>query len=219
MSRTFSTKKGSVESWKCFCRWGWRWNAVQTRWTVDFDTPVASAMARQVQCVRPSGGRVSSVFRSSVMRVSSGRLRGLPGRCSSYRPMRPWVRKRARHRPTVWRLTRTRSATVVLSRPWAHSSTIRARPTRPAGRLRDRASASSASRVSWLTASGGNGRPRAMVSSPSCGWMGSRIPCLRHYAHIFPGRNTRRTLIFARLRFIPARFASAFTSLLLISQY
>ena len=83
MSRTFSTKKGSVESWKCFCRWGWRWNAVQTRWTVDFETPVASAMERQVQCVPPSEGRISSVFRSSVMRVSSGIVRGRPGRCSS----------------------------------------------------------------------------------------------------------------------------------------
>ena len=31
MSRTFSTKKGSMESWKCFCRWGWLWDAVQRR--------------------------------------------------------------------------------------------------------------------------------------------------------------------------------------------
>ena len=50
---------------------------------VDLETPVAAAMERQVQCVLPSGGLVSSVFRSSVMRVSSGRVRGLPGRCSS----------------------------------------------------------------------------------------------------------------------------------------
>ena len=68
---------------ECFCRWGWMLNAVQTRWTVDLETPVASAMERQVQCVPPSGGRVSSVFRSSVMRVSSGMERGRPGRCSS----------------------------------------------------------------------------------------------------------------------------------------
>ena len=39
-------------------------------------------------------------------------------------------------------------ATVALSRPSAHSRTISARRTRPAGRLRDRASASSSSRVS-----------------------------------------------------------------------
>ena len=74
---------GWVESWKCFCRWDWMLNAVQIHWTVDFDSPVASAMARQAQCVLPLGGRVSSVFRSSVMTVSSGMVRGRPGRCSS----------------------------------------------------------------------------------------------------------------------------------------
>ena len=83
MSRTFSVKKGSVESRKCFCRWGWMLKAVQRRWTMDFETPVASAMARQVQCVPPSGGRVSSVFRIRVMTVSSGMVRGRPGRYSS----------------------------------------------------------------------------------------------------------------------------------------
>ena len=63
-------KKGSVASWKCFCRLGWRLNAVQRRWTVDFDSPVVSAMARQVQCVPPPGCLASSVFCSSIMRVS-----------------------------------------------------------------------------------------------------------------------------------------------------
>ena len=47
------------------------------------DRGLRAAMARQVQCVRPSGGWVSSVFRTSVMTVSSGMVRGLPGRCSS----------------------------------------------------------------------------------------------------------------------------------------
>ena len=57
---------GWVESWKCFCRWDWMLNAVQIRWTVDFDSPVASAMARQVQCVLPLGGgsRASSAVAS-----------------------------------------------------------------------------------------------------------------------------------------------------------
>ena len=103
------------------------------------------------------------------------------------------MRKRSRHLPTVWRLTRTRSATVALSRPSAHRSTISARRPRPAGRLRDRAGDSSSPRVSRLTASGFNGRPRAMVSSPSCGWMGSNLLCLHHYVNIFKGRNTRRS--------------------------
>ena len=64
-------------------------NALQTRWTVDFDTPVASAMERQLQCVPPSGGSVSSVLRSSIMSAPSSMERGLPGLRSSYRPMRP----------------------------------------------------------------------------------------------------------------------------------
>ena len=117
-------------------------------------------------------------------------MRGRPGRCSSYRPMSPWRRKRSRHLPTVWRLTPTRSATVLLSRPSAHSSTIWARRTRPAGRLRDRAIDASSSGVSGLMVSGGNGRPRGMVS-PSCRWMRGRIPYLRHYAHVLTGCNTR----------------------------
>ena len=53
-------------------------NAVQTRWTVDFDTPVASAMERQLQCVLPSGGSVSSVLCSSTMISSSSMDRGFP---------------------------------------------------------------------------------------------------------------------------------------------
>ena len=96
--------------------------------------------------------------------------RGLPGLRSSYRPMRSWVRKRSRHLPTVWRLVRTLSATALLSRPSAHSSTISARRTSPAGRLRDLTSDSSSSRAPWLTSSGFNGRPRDMVS-PSFAWM------------------------------------------------
>ena len=122
-------------------------NAVQMRWTVDFDTPVVSAMERQLQCVLPSGGSVSSVLCSSTMISSSLMDRGFPGLRSSYRPMRPWVRKRSRHLPTVWRLVRTLSATALLSRPPAHRSTISARRTSPAGRLRERTSDSSSSRA------------------------------------------------------------------------
>ena len=78
----------------------------------------------------------------------------------------------------------------VLSRPSAHSSMIRARYTKPAGRLRDRAGASSASRVSRLTSSGFKGRPRAMVSSP-CRRMARTLWRPRLYINIFQGRNTR----------------------------
>ena len=81
------------------------------------------------------------------MTSSSSMDRGFPGLRSSYRPIRPWVRKRWRHLPTVCRLVRTLSATALLSRPSAHRSTISARRTSPAGRLRDLTSDSSSSRA------------------------------------------------------------------------
>ena len=77
--------------------------------------------------------------------------------------MRPWVRKRWRHLPTVWRLVRTLSATALLfTAPSAHRSTISARRTSPAGRLRERTSDSSSSRAPSLTSSAFNGRPRGI---------------------------------------------------------
>jgi hypothetical protein len=82
MSRTFSTKKGSVEILKCFWRCGWRPKAFQTRCTVDFESLVSSAIDRQAQCV-PSFGTVLRVLRTSVATCSSRIERGPPGRGSS----------------------------------------------------------------------------------------------------------------------------------------
>ena len=48
--------------------------------------PLASAMERQLQCVLPSGGLVSSVLLSSPVISSSSMERGLPGLRWSYRP-------------------------------------------------------------------------------------------------------------------------------------
>ena len=149
-----------------------------------------SAMERQLQCVLPSAGSVSSVLRSSTMTSSSSMERGFPGLRSSYRPMRPWVRKRSRHLPTVWRLVPTSSATALLSNPSAHRSTILARLTSPAARLRERERDSSSSRVLPLTSSGFNGRPRSMAS-PSSEWMRGNILYSCHYVHVFTGHDTR----------------------------
>ena len=150
-------------------------------------------MERQLQCVLPSAGSVSSVLRSSTMTSSSSMERGFPGLRSSYRPMRPWVRKRSRHLPTVWRLVPTSSATALLSNPSAHRSTILARLTSPAARLRERERDSSSSRVLPLTSSGFNGRPRSMAS-PSSEWMRGNILYSCHYVHVFTGHDTRRQL-------------------------
>jgi hypothetical protein len=82
MSRTFSTKTGSVEILKCFWRWGWRPKAFQRRWTVDIDSFVSAAMQRHVQCV-PSLGFALRVLRVRVATSSSRIERGPPGRGSS----------------------------------------------------------------------------------------------------------------------------------------
>ncbi len=115
----------------------------------------------EVDVVAGSGGSPLSVFRGSAVTSASPMERGLPGLRSSYRPMSPCVRKRSRHLPTVRRLARTLSATFLLLIPSAHGSTISARLTSPAGRLREPASDSSSSRVHRRSNAGGGGYPRA----------------------------------------------------------
>ena len=121
------------------------WKAVQMRWTVDFDTPVASAMERQLRCVLPPGGSPLSVFRGSAVISSSPMEHGLPGLRSSYRPVSPCA---------------SRSARATCRPSGGPARTLSARLTSPAGRLREPASDSSSSRVPRLTSSGFNGRPR-----------------------------------------------------------
>src|SRR6202022_1761662 len=53
--------------------------------------------------------------------------RGAPGRGSSYSPSRRACRNRERHLPTMPSEARTFRATVLLSHPWPHASTTRAR--------------------------------------------------------------------------------------------
>jgi hypothetical protein len=60
MSRTFSTKSGSVESLKLSVRCGWRPKARQIRLIVLWLRPDASAIERVLQCVA-ARGIVSSV--------------------------------------------------------------------------------------------------------------------------------------------------------------
>jgi hypothetical protein len=64
MSRTFSTKNGSVESLKLRLRCGLIPKELQTRWTVDLDAPVSPAKSLQLQWVA-SFGLVLMVFFSN----------------------------------------------------------------------------------------------------------------------------------------------------------
>jgi|ERR1700712_3198403 hypothetical protein len=77
MSRTFSTKSGSVESLNVSVRWGCRQKARQIRCTVAADTPEARAIERVLQCVA-SCGRLSNVVVTTCVIRSSSIRRGAP---------------------------------------------------------------------------------------------------------------------------------------------
>ncbi len=102
MSRTFSMKRGSVESLNVSLRCGWRLKARQMRLMALWLKPVRLAIARVLQCVAALGfvSRVSVTTRSTWASVI---VRGAPGRGSSSRPSSRCVTKRCRHFPTIGR--------------------------------------------------------------------------------------------------------------------
>src|SRR5207253_9037071 len=85
MSRTFSTKNGSVDNLKVSTRCGCNENARQMREMADCDIRVAWAMVRVDQCV-PCGGVDSNVRVIRASTCASVILRGAPGRGSSASP-------------------------------------------------------------------------------------------------------------------------------------
>ncbi len=158
ISRTLSTKNGSVESLKYPCRWGCKLNVRQMRWTASLDRPASSPMERTDHWVS-SLGLVLSVLYTTSATCSSLIDRGAPGRSSSCRPVSLFFRKRWRHFPTVARVTPTAAATASLGQPSAASRTISARRTNPCGRLRELAIDSNCSRSDSVKSNGANGRP------------------------------------------------------------
>jgi hypothetical protein len=145
MSRTPSMNSGSVESSKVSTPCGCNENAFQIRCTVDGASPAASAMPRELQCVRPAGRR-SSVAVTTSATFSSVTVRGAPGRGSSNSPSRRRSAKRRRHVATVIRATPSRSTIARLLKPSAASSTISARSAPPRATFRRRRRASSSVR-------------------------------------------------------------------------
>lgn len=164
MSRTFSTKNGSVESLKWRCRCGSNPNARQMRCTVDFESRVWPAICRTLQCVPPFGF-VSSVLRTNWATRSSLIGRGRPGRNSSCSPATPCSTKRRRHLPTVALLSPSCRAMCWFIFPAALSKTIRTRVTSPAGSDRELAILSSCARCSGLNTNAAFGRPIAIGTS------------------------------------------------------
>src|SRR5262252_9939822 len=187
ISRTFSTKNGSVDSLKCFCRCGCKPKACQIRCTVDLDMRLWDAICRTLQCV-PSLGLVSSVLRTNCATRSSLIGRGRPGRNSSCRPATSCSRKRCRHLPTVALVNPNWRAISMFVFPEALSKIILARLTNPDGRERDLANDSNCSPCSAPNTNAAFGRPIAIGTSI----VHKRCPCRQqYYCHLFMGHNTR----------------------------
>src|SRR5260370_20193016 len=186
ISRTFSTKNGSVESLKCFCRCGSNPKACQMRCTVDFDTRVSAAICRILQCVPPFGF-VSSVLRTNCATRSSLIGRGRPGRNSSCNPATSYLRKRRRHLPTVALVSSNCRAICRFVLPEALSKIILARITNPAGRDRELAKPSSCSRCSGFKTKAAFGRPIA-IGTPILHWR--YLNSQQYYCHLFMGHYT-----------------------------
>ena len=115
MSRTFSTKNGSVDSLKLFCR-------CQLR-PKQFEQPVRHRrahlgglrkQARALHCVAATGLVCKARLINSAT-ASSSRLRGRPGRNSSCNPCRRWLTNRRRHLPTVASANFSRFAIALLA--------------------------------------------------------------------------------------------------------
>lgn len=95
MSRTFSTKNGLLDSLNDLLRCGCTPNKAKYRCTLLFDTPVAAAIPRTLQCVAASGRSVSAFFTSPATRSSSW-VRARPAFGRSWSPANPSILKRFR---------------------------------------------------------------------------------------------------------------------------
>src|SRR4051794_35479975 len=147
MSRTLSMNCGSGESLNASVWCGLSPNARQMRLIALWLIPVAAAIERVDQCVAFASCS-SNVF--TITRSTSSSLieRGLPGRGSSWRPSRPRVANRPRHRPTVEGLQPSSTAISVLDRPSAAANTTRQRNASACELFGRRAHRSSTSRSS-----------------------------------------------------------------------
>ena len=152
-----------MDNLKVFCRWGCKPKVRQMRCTVSLDIPDAAAMERTVHWVWCSGFSLSVLYTTAAT-CSSSMERGVPGRSSSYRPMRPCSTKRLRHFPTVAGEVDKQLAMAWLGQPSAASRTISARRTRPWGLERELARDCNCFRVRSLNSNGTNGRPDRIVS-------------------------------------------------------
>jgi hypothetical protein len=142
MSRSLAMNSGSLESLKVLVRCGTRPCAFQIACTEPRLIPLASAMARPVQCVASPGGSpwVSSTTRSTLA-AGKGGVPG--GRVRSRRsPSTPSFMNRSCQRHTQSLETPARRMIALVPSPSAVARMILARQTCFCGRLRSATTAS-----------------------------------------------------------------------------
>jgi hypothetical protein len=153
MARSFSAKRGSLESLKARTRCGCKPCARQIRCTELGLMPTAAAIAAAVQCVVSPGGSpvvVSATTRAATSAPSGG-MRG--GRVlSRSSPSTPAVMNRSCQRQTATLLVPARRMISTVPWPSAVSSTIRARQTCFCGLFRSATTASRRARSAASTA-------------------------------------------------------------------
>ena len=162
-SQNFSSKCGSVDSLNVRVTCGLMSFARHNRRTVSFDTPVARAMPRTDQRVRPAGGWVAPRM---IRSRTSGPMLGLrPRPPASASPAIPAARKRRSHLMTTGRLTPSARAVAAWLTPSARLSTIAARWCSRCAAVGRCVTASSASRCCgvMLNVGVGRGMPASMT--------------------------------------------------------
>ncbi len=158
MSWTFSTNNGSLLSLNPSARCGLSSNAFQIRPTVDFDSPLRSAILARLQCVAFFGVD-SSVATTTASTWSTVMVAGRPGRASSVSPSMRCSTNRRRHLPTVGCEQPSFAATALLSAPAAQANTIRDRNANACADVARRAHRCSCTRSSVVKTSSALGRP------------------------------------------------------------
>lgn len=149
---------GSSLSLNVSTRWGLSPRAFQIRPTVDFDSPLRSAIDLRDH-LDAALGWLSSVSTSTCSIRSSVIVRGAPGRGSSVKPSNRSLTNRARHLHTVCGHTPTSAATSLLDLPVAQHNTIRDRCASACEDFGRRAQRSNVCRSSSVNVNSATGRP------------------------------------------------------------
>src|SRR5665648_742453 len=157
---------GSLDNLNPSTRWGLSSKAFQIRPIVDLLSPERSAIFARDQCVAFAGVD-SNVATTTSSTRSAPITGGRPGRGSSTNPSRRSSTNRARHLPTVAAAHPSSTATVLLSMPPAHASTIFDRNANACADFARRDHRDSWARSSSVNTSSAFGRPDLAIPQPT----------------------------------------------------